>query len=176
MLVLLLSAVGAVASPAETSSFTLGSGTGSPGNSVRLPIYLNLSRDQQFERIVALVDHPPTLSFRQPEVDKDAQASGVTIEVKESAPPAGSKTKRVEVTLKSSKGKPLPTGMIGWLSFAIDGKAQAQMASLPVTDVKGFSMSSGALLVKLRGDSGGVTVYEAGMEPLPSLACFFFTH
>ena len=170
-----LVAVGAAAALAENGSLTLGSGTGSPGRDVQLPIYLNLPKGQQFERILAIVEHPPSLAYDRVELSPEIRTDDVTIDVKESAPQAGGKMKRVEITLKGGKEKPLRIGMVGSLIFTVDKKARSQMISLPVIEVKGFSKGSRAE-TKLRGDSGSVTIYEPGAEPLPLVTCFFFTH
>lgn len=160
---------------AQSGSLTLGSGTGLPGKQVQLPIYLNLPRDQPLERILAIIEHPVALSYHRAEVAKEAQANDIVIEVKESAPPTSGKRKRLEITLKGGMGKSLQTGMIGTLTFTVDPKARPQMASLPIAEARGFPKGGGAE-VKMRGDSGGVTIYEPGSEPAPLVACFFFTH
>ena len=166
---------------AQNSSLTLGSGTGSPGVPVQLPIYLTLPRNLQMERIQATVEHPSSLAYHQVQLAKDAQANGVVIEVKDAAAQSGGqsggKMKRMEITLKGGKEKLLQSGLVGTLSFTIDKEAKPQMISLLVSGAKGFPKAGGAE-VKLRGDPGSVTIYEAGMEPLsvPLVGCFIFTH
>ena len=163
--------------PAQNSSFTLGSGTGTPGLIVQLPIYLTLPRNLQMERILAIVEYPSFLAYHQVELAKDAKTNGVVIEVKDTSPQTDGKMKRMEITLKGGKEKLLQSGLVGSLSFTIDKEARTQMVALLVTEAKGFPKGGGAE-IKLRGDPGSVTVYEAGMEPLPvpMVGCFFFTH
>jgi hypothetical protein len=108
-------------------------------------------------------------------VEVAKQVKDVTIEAKVTPPEAGAKMKRLEITLKAGKGKLPPAGMIGWLTFIVDEKARSQMISLPVVEANGFPKAGGSG-AKLHADSGGVTIYESGMEPQPLVGCFFFTH
>lgn len=173
--VLIFLVLGTAASPAGNSSLTLGSATGIPAGEIHLPIYLTLSSEQQFERITAMIDYPPTLTYSRAEAAKDTPANNISIAVIEPPPQSGAKRKRVAITLTGEKGKSLPTGVVALLFFKVDKKAIEQMMSLPLTEVNGFAKGSGAE-VKLQGNSGEVVIYESMPEKLPVLGCFFFTH
>lgn len=157
------------ASLAQSSRFTLGSGSGGPGHSVGLPIYLTLPKDSEFERIIAIVEPTAALAYDRVEAMEE---NSVVLRAKESAPGTDGK-RRVEITLEGGQGKPLQTGLAGMIYFTIDQDARPQMASLPVSEVKGFPKGS-RVAENLRGDQGSVTVYEPGTEPV--MTCFFFTH
>jgi hypothetical protein len=173
VLPVVFTALASVPALAESGSLTLGSGSGLPGDNFRLPIYLTLPRNHQFERIDAVVELPPSLTFERVEVEAQAREEGVAIEVKEPSPrPAGEKG-RLEITLRAGKNRPLSVGMVGWLLLTLAEQAQPQMVSLPVTDVRGFPEGS-LSPVKLRGDAGSATIYESGMEP--QFSCFFYMH
>ncbi len=168
-LVFAVSVVGATASLAQSGRFTLGSGSGAAGHSIGLPIYLTLPKDSQFERIIAILRPPAALAYDRVEGMED---NDVAIKVQESARRTGG-DRSVEITLEGEKGKPLQTGMAGLIFFTIEKDARPQMASLPVSEVKGFPKGS-RVAENLRGDRGSVTVYEPGTEPV--MTCFFFTH
>ena len=157
------------ASLAQSGRFTLGSGSGAPGHSIGLPIYLTLPKDSQFERIVAIVGPPEALAYDRVEGIED---NDVAIKVQESTPRI-SGNRSVEITLEGENGKSLQTGIAGLIFFTIDKEARPQMASLPVSEVEGFPKGS-RVAENLGGDRGSVTVYEPGTEPV--MTCFFFTH
>ena len=80
-LIFTLMAVMGTTLPAQNSSLTLGSGTGTPGLIVQLPIYLTLPRNLQMEQIQTTVEYPSSLAHHQVELAKDAKANGAVIEV-----------------------------------------------------------------------------------------------
>lgn len=164
-----------VAAFAATGSVTVGSGAGIPGREVAVPIYLTLSKDPPFERIVAVVEYPSALAYAKVKTSKDAQDNDVSMQVKQLPAEAGSKKKRLEVTIKADQQKPLQIGMMGSVVFVIDKKAPVQMISLPVIEVKAFPKGGGAE-VKLRGDSGSVTINDSDAPAQPLTGCFFFSH
>jgi len=174
---LMVSAALAAAAPPpdEVGALTLGSGSGVRGRNVQVPIYLDFSGDQQWDRVVATLDYPAALTYVRAEVGKEASEQGALIEAKEIAPPAGAKTKRLEITIKGGKGKALPAMTKGSLSFSVDKNAKQQLASLPVVEVKGFSKGSRAE-AKLRANPGNIAIFEAETQPVPDIGCFFFTH
>lgn len=161
----------ATAAFAQNGRLTVGSGSGFPGHSVGVPIYLTLPKASEFERIVAEIEPPGALAYERAEAMEENK---VIISVKESAPGTDGK-RRVEITLEGRQGEPLQTGIAGMIFFTIDQDARPQMASLPVLEVKGFPKGN-RTAEDLRGDRGSVTIYEPGTEPVPSLTCFFFTH
>lgn len=163
------------ATAGENGSLTLGSGNTIPGREVQVPIYLNLPANEQLDQVTAFVNFPRVFKFTRAEETKEARAGGVVVSIKDSASPAGSKLQRVELTVQSAKGKPLPNGVVGLMTFAVDKKATQQMASLPVADVKGIQ-KGGSSPVALRGDPGSIIVYESEDELKPGVSCFFFSH
>ena len=172
---LLFVAVSTIAQ-AQNASMTLGSGAGSAGGTVKLPLYITLPGDMQLKLITATVKYPPNLALRQAAIGPEVQASGESIEAIEGAPGSDG-TKRITLTLKAGKDKPLLSGLTRSLSFSVVEKAKAGMVALPVDEVRGIRWGDGAE-VPLRGNPGQVTIYEAGKEPQPTpmAGCFFFTH
>ena len=124
-LVFAVSVAGATASLAQSGRFTLGSGSGAPGHSIGLPIYLTLPKDSQFERIIATVGPPAALAYDRVEGMEDQD---VAIKVQQSARRIGG-GRSVEITLEGEKGKPLRTGMAGLMFFTIEKDARPQMVS-----------------------------------------------
>ena len=140
-----------------------------------MPLYLSLTKNLSFDRIAAIIEYPPAVTYKGVEVSKEFQENGVAMELKGFSAQPGGKTNRAEINLKAGKGKPLQAGMIGSLLFIVDKLARPQMALLPVGEARGYSVGSGTE-VKLRGDAGSMTIYEPGTEPTPVVPCFFFTH
>jgi hypothetical protein len=168
----------AALSPAQVASITLGSGTGTPGEDVAIPLYLTTGGDQKWTRIVTLVEYPASLTYRRINASEVAVAAGVSVRATEPSPPAGSQKKRLEVRIEGGKGKAVPEGIMGSIFFHIDQEAKPQMFSLPLAEVKGLGQGS-QQEVPLRGNPGSVAIYAPGTEPTgPStlMGCFFFTH
>lgn len=157
---------------------TLGSGQGTPGMSVVVPIYFAAASGTEVGSVkmdISFVSE--NLKFGA--LERGIAAEMGAVDLKTSIKSAKN-DKNIEVsTLTVAAATPgpgktgIPSGLLGYLSMKIAETGRAAKISLRPT-AEATLAGSGSPAANVRGFDGFVEVFAPG--ELPNVNCFFFTH
>ncbi len=165
----------AVAQP--PSRVNLGSTAGAPGTRLTVPIYFNPAPGVVAGKLFLSVRYVSnSLRFEKIEPGLDAELNGIEFQSKATEGKNDKDLNEQTVVITAAagaKGKPIPSGLLGYISYAISEEGKAATITLRTT-AEASEMASGAKLVNLRAFDAEVEVQLPG-DP-PAIICFFFTH
>jgi hypothetical protein len=159
------------------SSVGLGTGIGTPGKEVVVPLYLTFDRQLKVGQIVIECRYPAgKLEFRRGESSFVAQRESVSVEfklIKAGEDPASKSTEEeeIKITIRGSAGKSLPSGLVGSLFFNIPKSASHEVIPVTLAGVAALD-TEGTRLTDVAANSGSISVED----PEPVTACFLYMH
>lgn len=151
------------------NTIALGTGLGTPGQPISLPLYLSAPGQANIGELTLEISLPsPLLTFS--EVERAFLAEQV--EAKLSADVIESKI-RVKASVPEGKGNPLPEGLIAFVKFKVSQEAKAGELKVLVEKVEMKDLEGKP--IKTAGKAEGqINVIPKEMAPLAG--CFFYMH
>jgi hypothetical protein len=157
----------------------LGGTSGSPGQSVVVPIYLSPPEGVEVGRLkleITFVSVNLKHEKTEPGIAADMANAKVNGEVTLGKNDQGVETSTVTVTVEAPSGTPpkgVPAGLLAYLTLQISEKGRPATIALR-TKLEATELGSGKKLDQLRSADAEIEVLAPGTEP--AVACFFFTH
>lgn len=157
---------------------TLGSGQGTPGMNVVVPIYFAPASGAEIGKLkfdIAYVSQ--NLKFNM--LERGIAAEMGAVEMKTSLTSARNdqdlevSTLTVEAATPGGGRTAIPTGLLGYLSMRVAETGRAGKISMRPS-AEAWLAGSGSAATNVRGFDGFVEVFAPG--ELPNVNCFFFTH
>lgn len=164
--------------PKKTTRLTLGSTSGTPGTSVVVPIYFTPAEEEPVGQVKLDVNFvSKNLKYAKLDLGAAAEIGELEIvtESKDGKNDQGLETTTLSLraAVRGGTGKPVPSGLIGYLTLNI----------LETAVPANISLRAAAEAVKAgnAGPAGDVRAFGAQVEVLApgtegTVACFFFTH
>ena len=180
ILVLSASNLAAQGNATPKPNVVLGGTSGSPGQSVVVPIYLSPPEGVEVGRLkleVTFVSVNLKHEKTEPGIAADMGDAKVNGDVTAGKNDQGVETSTVTVTVNApSSGTPpkgIPAGLLAYLTLQISEKGRPATIALR-TKLEATELGSGKRLDQLKAADAEVEVIAPGSEP--AVTCFFFTH
>jgi len=164
--------------PIDTKTVTriaLGSSSGTPGASVVVPIYLTPAEGVQIGHLsIGVTFVSLNLKFDKLERGVAAELGDVEIksDLKTGKNDKGVETSTLLIQATAPVKKPIPTGLLGYITLKISETGRPANITMKVT-AQGEDLASKPL-PNLRAFDAQVEVLAPGTQP--AVACFFFSH
>jgi hypothetical protein len=161
--------------PQKTTRVTLGNTSGTPSSSVVVPIYFTPAEGKSVGSLkMELTFVSRNVKFSKLEIGFAAESGGVALTA---TPTDGKNDQGLEITTLAieakASDKPIPSGLLGYLTFSIGPDARPASISLTPKG-EGLEIGTGTPVADLRFFEAKLEVLAEGTEPL--VTCFFFTH
>lgn len=165
--------------PVDTKStrVSLGSTSGTPGDSVVVPIYVTPAEGARIGSLKIEVNFV-SVNLKFEKVDRGIAAEmgdvQVLSEVKDSKNDKGVETSTLLLRATAPDDKrTIPAGLLGYITLKISDKGRPASIALRAT-ADGTELGSSKPLTNLKALDAEVDVLAPGTQP--SVACFFFSH
>lgn len=165
-----------VAVPEEVIHLALGSPPpAAPGRQVFVPLVLGVTEEFQVGTLVSEIIFPNALlSFEGVTIGESADRVGAQPQVSVQADEENPEQSRLEVTIVSSEGKPIPDGLLAYLTFQVSEQAEVGDAMNLDHTARASSLQDPLhtwVLITARSATIEVNIFDT-----PFFACFFYMH
>jgi hypothetical protein len=164
---------------ASQTKVTLGGTSGTPNDSIVVPLYLTLAPGAEIGELKAEITYvSANLKFASLEVGSDAADAELHSHVEEAKSDRGIDTQTLHLTISApsrASKKAIPAGLLAYIVMKLSEKARS--ASITLRGSAEASVSGGKQFQKLPAFEGTVDVFASGVPGSdPLVTCFFFTH
>jgi len=162
--------------PEEVIHLALGSPPpAAPGRQVFVPLVLGGSEEFQVGTLVSEILFPNALlSFEGVTIGESADRVGAQPQASVQADEENPEQSRLEVTIVSSEGKPIPDGLLAYLTFQVS--EQAEVGDAMILEHTASASTLEDPLHSLDPVTARSATIEVNIFDTPFFACFFYMH